>query len=163
MAKFTGCKPEPDCSDNFDYFLESMCFGRDGIVFWQWFFIFVYIFEVVVAFWLIKKSLVKIKKLKVYDPLNPDSKTYSNLSANVLFLVRVKLAPYCATRFLLILNLITFGNYGKAHYKENEQDMTEIYHNLCICKTKGHWVVLDKMLLWTTDFTNLITIIITTL
>ena len=101
-----------------------MCFGREGIVAWTWFFIFFYIFEVVVALWLIKKSLKKIKKLENYDPLNPDSKTYSILSSHVLFLVRIKLTPFCATRFLLIMNLITFGKYGDQHYEKGKQDIS---------------------------------------
>lgn len=79
----------------------------------------------------------------------------------MLTLVRVKLIPFTITRFILIVNLMTFSGYSDYQYKPNKQDTRQVNHFLCICEVNIHSLILDKTLLYLTDFGNLCSIVIT--
>ena len=74
------------CKDNFDFFLQTFCFGpwpdntslHDYKVLEIWTYIVVlwFILEFGVALFFLRAAIKKRRKLKIYDPLDPDNNTY---------------------------------------------------------------------------------------
>ena len=122
------CDLDP-CKDNYKYFLQSFCFGKDFIqndqndscsqIFileFTYVFIVVFAIKILIEIYLYRKNEIKIKRIITYNKYDKDNNTYSLLSANTMYTIQMFIFVACIEDILIIVKLAFTDKYGNLMY-----------------------------------------------